>query len=113
MSPVKPAPEDLTGILRQLGPGLIISAAIVGSGELILTTKLGAEAGFTLLWFIIFGCLIKVLLQVEMGRQAIVHGRTTLESLNRVPGPRAVVSWLVWLWVVMFVCNSRRSLGGR
>ena len=27
----------------------IISAAIVGSGELILTTKLGAEAGFTLL----------------------------------------------------------------
>ncbi len=111
MFPVKSAPEDLPGILRELGPGLIISAAIVGSGELILTTKLGAEVGFTLLWFIIFGCFIKVLLQVEMGRQAIIHGRTTLEALNTVPGPRAGVSWLVWAWMIMFVCTFFQVAG--
>lgn len=111
MSPVKPAPEDLPGILRQLGPGLIISAAIVGSGELILTTKLGSEVGFKLLWFILFGCVIKVLLQVEMGRQAIVHGRSTLEALNVMPGPRLLVSWLVWIWVVMFVCTFFQVAG--
>lgn len=70
MSPVKEAPKDLRGILRQLGPGLIISANIVGSGELIVTTKLGADIGFMLLWFIIFGCMIKVFLQVELGRYA-------------------------------------------
>ncbi|WP_285293884.1 hypothetical protein [Aureimonas altamirensis] len=32
--------------LRHLGPGLILSASIVGSGELIATTTLGAQAGF-------------------------------------------------------------------
>lgn len=111
MSPVQPAPEDLPGILRQLGPGLIISAAIVGSGELILTTKLGSEVGFKLLWFILFGCVIKVLLQVEMGRQAIVHGRSTLEALNVMPGPRVIVSWLVWIWVVMFICTFFQVAG--
>ncbi len=111
MSPICSAPTDVPGILRQLGPGLIISAAIVGSGELILTTKLGAEVGFSLLWFIIFGCLIKVLLQVEMGRQAIVNGRSTLEALNAVPGPRLIVSWLVWFWAVMFVCTFFQVAG--
>ncbi len=111
MSELRSAPKDFAGIVRQLGPGLIISAAIVGSGELIMTTKLGAEVGFSLLWFIILGCMIKVLLQVELGRQAIIHGRTTLEALNCVPGPKLIVSWLVWVWAVMFICTFFQLAG--
>ena len=41
-------PRTILGILRQLGPGLIIAGAIVGSGELNATTKTGAQAGFWL-----------------------------------------------------------------
>ena len=44
-SPVS-APAGALGIARQLGPGLIITAVIVGSGELIVTPKLGASVGF-------------------------------------------------------------------
>jgi len=99
----QPAPTHWTGILRQLGPGLIISAVIVGSGELIITPKTGAENGFTLLWFIILGCFIKVFVQVELGRFAISKGMTTLEAMNSVPGPRFIVSWLLWLWALMFL----------
>jgi Mn2+/Fe2+ NRAMP family transporter len=102
MSSPQAAPTNLPGIVRQLGPGLIISAVIVGSGELIVTPKLGASSGFTLLWFIILGCLLKVFVQVELGRFAISRGLTTLEAMNSIPGPRWIVSWLVWLWVVMY-----------
>lgn len=105
VSQIKDAPTDRLGIFKQLGPGLIISASIVGSGELIVTTLLGAEVGFTLLWFIIFGCMIKVFLQVELGRHAIVKGETTLRSMNAVPGPRLLVSWLVWAWFLMFLAT--------
>jgi manganese transport protein len=101
---IQPAPTDFQGILRQLGPGLIISAIIVGSGELIVTPKLGAEEGFKLLWFIILGCLLKVFVQIELGRYAITRGRTTLEALNTLPGPRVVVSWVLWLWLGMYLC---------
>lgn len=100
---VKLAPTDFVGILRQLGPGLIISAVIVGSGELIVTPKLGARVGFIMLWFIIFGCFIKVFVQIELGRFAVSRGVTTLEAMNSMPGPRFIVSWLVWLWVLMYV----------
>jgi len=82
---------------------LIISSVIVGSGELIATPKLGAEVGYTLLWFILFGCFIKVFVQIELGRYAIANGMTTLEAMNTIPGPRFIVSWLLWLWLLMYI----------
>jgi Mn2+/Fe2+ NRAMP family transporter len=97
------APKSVGAILRRIGPGLIISANIVGSGELIATTLLGAEVGFILLWFIIFSCFIKVFIQVELGRYAISEGVSTLDALNSLPGPRLIVSWCVILWTVMYV----------
>jgi Mn2+/Fe2+ NRAMP family transporter len=93
----------VAGKLRQLGPGLILTAIIVGSGELIVTPKLGASAGIGLLWFIVAGCLVKVFVQVELGRHAVARGMTTLAALDTVPGPRARVSWLLWLWLVMYL----------
>jgi len=104
-------PRRVGGILVRLGPGLIIAASIVGSGELIATTKTGAQAGFWLLWLIIIGCVIKVFVQVEFGRYALSSGRATMPALNDVPGPRLVVNWLVWYWLVMFIC-SLAQLGG-
>lgn len=104
-------PTTVRGILRQLGPGLIIAGSIVGSGELIATTAVGAEAGFVLLWLIIIGCLIKVFVQIEFGRFTITSGRTTLDGMNLVPGPRARVSWLCWFWLV-FVVVALIQLGG-
>src|SRR5688572_13085011 len=101
-SQARSAPTDWPGILRQLGPGLIISAVIVGSGELIVTPKLGATVGFDMLWFIILGCFIKVFVQIELGRFAISNGMTTLQAMNSIPGPRFIVSWLVWLWLLMY-----------
>jgi hypothetical protein len=40
-------PSGFGEIIRQIGPGLIIAANIVGSGELIMTTKTGAQAGIS------------------------------------------------------------------
>jgi manganese transport protein len=105
------APTSVGGILRQLGPGLIITASIVGSGELIVTPKLGASIGFTLLWFIILGCVLKVFIQIELGRFTLARGLTTLETMDLVPGPRVVVSWLLWLWLIMFAATVFQVAG--
>jgi len=85
-----------------LGPGLIISAAIVGSGELIVTPKVGAASGFSMLWFVIFACIVKVFVQIELARLVIVERVTTLEALNSIPGPRFRVSWILWFWLFMY-----------
>ena len=94
-------PKTFGAIIRRIGPGLILAGSIVGSGELIATTVLGAENGYLLLWLIIISCLIKTVVQEELGRYAIGTGETTLEAFNHAPGPRWKVSWLVWMWFVM------------
>ncbi len=104
-------PTTVAGIIRRLGPGLIIAASIVGSGELIMTTKTGAEAGYWLLWLVIIGCVIKVFVQIEFGRFALTQGKTSLQGMDEVPGPRLRVNWLVWYWVIMFTVGLGQ-LGG-
>jgi manganese transport protein len=111
LSAIKEPPTTFVGSLKHLGPGLIISAAVVGSGELIVTTKVGAEHGFILLWFIIFACLIKVFVQMELGRHSVIKGMTTLGIMDAVPGPRAIVSWMVWVWMLMFVATFFQLAG--
>ncbi len=110
---VESPPVSVWATLRRLGPGLIIAASIVGSGELIATTKAGAQAGFWLLWLIIIGCVIKVFVQVEFGRNAIHSGKTTMTALSEVPGPRWTGrgNWIVWYWFLMFM-GSLGQLGG-
>lgn len=98
-----PPPTTWRETLRHLGPGIIVTGSIVGSGELIVTTGLGAHAGFILLWLIVIGCFLKVFVQVELGRYTISEGVDMLRTMDSIPGPRKVVSWLLWLWAVMFV----------
>ncbi len=98
---IQPPPIALRDVLRWIGPGLIIASAVVGTGELIATTVLGAENGYRLLWLVVLSCLIKVIVQNEIGRYAVGTGKTGLEALDRVPGPRFRVSWVVWAWFLM------------
>src|SRR5919112_6552849 len=90
------APRSLGAVFSRVGPGLVLAASIVGSGELIATTTLGAQVGYAALWVILLSCVIKVVVQAEWARYTIATGETGLESFNRIPGPRFRVSWLVW-----------------
>lgn len=98
-STIREPPTDWLGLLPHLGPGFILSASIVGSGELIATTALGAKAGFVALWIILLSCFIKVALQLQFGRHAILTGQTVMESFDAISGPRwKGVGWPIWLW---------------
>ncbi|HEY0707227.1 MAG TPA: Nramp family divalent metal transporter [Polyangia bacterium] len=104
-------PTTLREIFRRIGPGMILAASIVGSGELIATTTLGAQEGYKLLWLIILSCLVKPIIQAELGRYTIATAEPTLESVSHVPGPRlgrpgegsarGRVGWLAWAWAIM------------
>lgn len=100
--------------LKYLGPGFILSASVVGSGELIATTSLGAKAGFVTLWVILVSCLVKILLQLEFGRQSIVRGETSMNLLNELPGPRFgkhKISWAPWTVFILWLFKPLQ-LGG-
>ncbi|GIS63022.1 MAG: hypothetical protein CM1200mP2_52470 [Planctomycetaceae bacterium] len=98
-----PPPTTFVGRLKYLGPSLIVTGAVIGSGELVLTTSLGAAAGWSLLWWMLLSCWCKSLVQAEIARYTIVSGDTYLRALNRLPGRMGPVSWPVWLNLIAYV----------
>jgi hypothetical protein len=76
----------------------------VGSGELIATTTLGAEAGFITFWVIIVSCIVKVAVQLEFGKHTILTGETAMQAFNKLPGPRfGKAKWSVWTVLLVMV----------
>jgi len=111
---IKPAPKSFFGKLKYLGPGFILSASVVGSGELISTTTLGAKAGFVTFWVILVSCAVKVAIQLEFGKQAIRTGETVFTSLNKIGGPRfgkKNANWSLWTWLFLWLFKPLQ-LGG-
>ena len=105
-------PQGIWMRLRYLGPGLILVGSIVGSGELIMTTKLGAQGGFAFLWFVLLSCVIKTVVQAELGRHVISSGETILVMFNKLPGPRGRrPSWLCLEWLLIVVVSTYLGLG--
>ena len=97
-------PKKFLKKIKFLGPGFILTASIVGSGELIATTTLGAKAGFIALWIILLSCIIKVAIQLEFGKNAICYGNTVMKTFNNLPGWRIKgTNWTIWLWFFLWV----------
>lgn len=109
---IKAPPSSFIDRLKFLGPGFILSATIVGSGELIATTTLGAKAGFVTFWVILVSCLVKVAIQIQFAKHTILTGETAMEAMNKLPGPRwGKASWSIYLYLVIMILKLFQ-LGG-
>lgn len=112
---IEDPPKTFVKTLKYLGPSVIISATIVGSGEIVLTASLGAAVGYSMLWWVLMSCWSKSILQAELARYVILSGDTYLRALNRapgkIPGPRGKFSWPLALGIIAFIPGFT-GLGG-
>ncbi|WP_339865303.1 Nramp family divalent metal transporter [uncultured Algoriphagus sp.] len=90
----------------------MLSASIVGSGELIATTVLGAEGGFITFWVILVSCLIKVAIQLEFGKNAIVTGKPLMTSFSSLSGPKNWAVWSTFLLTLFKIVQLGGMIGG-
>lgn len=102
-SGIQSPPRGVLNQLKYVGPSLIITATLVGSGELLATTTFGAKIGFAGMWLIVGACLVKVALQEALGRYTISSGETTLDALTHLPGPK---NWAVWFWLLVVLSTA-------
>lgn len=72
------------GILKTLGPGLLMAGAAIGVSHLVQSTRAGAAYGFTLLWAVILANLFKYPF-LEFGpRYAAATGNSLLEGYMKL-----------------------------
>lgn len=114
-SAVREAPRTFWGALREAGPGLVLAGAVVGAGEIVLTASLGARAGFVLLWWMLFSCWSKSLLQAELARITLVSGEPVMTAFSRLPGkiPFAgrQLPWFPLMWLLTAAVTAFGSAG--
>jgi Mn2+/Fe2+ NRAMP family transporter len=75
-----PAPAREFRLATLLGPGLIVAAAGIGSGDVVSATVGGATYGVTLLWAIALGAFFKFVLTEGIARWQLATGLTLLEG---------------------------------
>lgn len=100
---VQEPPTNWRGSLRFLGPGMITSAAVVGSGELLTATTLGAQVGFMVFWLVFVSTFVKVWVQIELARWSISTGKAAITGYNDVPPKFFGRGWMAWLVLLMFL----------
>lgn len=87
MSESKPS----TSFLKLAGPGLVVAAAGIGSGDVVSATVGGARYGVVLLWAIVAGAFFKFVLTEGIARWQLATGKTALEGwADHLP------SWVKW-----------------
>ncbi|MGB3953782.1 MAG: Nramp family divalent metal transporter [Brooklawnia sp.] len=101
-SKIMEPPKGWGPSLRFLGPGMITSAAVVGSGELITATTLGSRVGMVLLWLVFVSTFVKVAVQIELARWSISTGRPGMFGYDEVPPRIAGRSWASYIVLLMF-----------
>ena len=102
-SKIQEPPTGWGPSLRFLGPGMITSAAVVGSGELLTATALGAKVGFMLLWLVFVSTFVKVAVQIELARWSISTGQAGIPGYDHVPPKIFGRGWISYLAVLMFL----------
>ena len=110
------APQTFLQRLKYIGPSIIVTGSVVGSGSIALTPLLGAAAGFTLLWWLLLSMWSKPLIQAEISRYIIVKNKTFLEAFSDMPGFKTTIqgkttSWLVW-FMFIGVIPAVAGMGG-
>jgi Mn2+/Fe2+ NRAMP family transporter len=66
--------------LKLAGPGLIVAATGIGSGDVVSATVGGAKYGVVLLWGIALGAFFKFVLSEGIARWQLATGKTALEG---------------------------------
>ena len=71
--------------LKLAGPGLIVAATGIGSGDVVSATVGGAKYGVVLLWGIALGAFFKFVLSEGIARWQLATGSTVARGLGRTP----------------------------
>ena len=94
--------------LKLAGPGLVVAATGIGSGDVVSATVGGARYGVVLLWAILAGAFFKFVLQEGIARWQLATGKTALEGwAEYLP---AWVKWYFGIYLVIWTVAVSASL---
>ena len=84
--PIKELPEPLP-LRKVLGPGVILVATALGSGEYVLWPYISANLGLVVLWAAIVAVAVQFFINMEVERYTLATGETAVTGFTRLWKP--------------------------
>ena len=106
-SALSSAPRGLA-ILAVVGPAFVWCAEYIGSGEVILATRMGAILGYAILWAPIIGIILKTFIGAGGAHYTVCTGEGMVDMFGRMPGKG---KWVVWVVLIAEICAGAMSGG--
>ena len=89
-----PSPPSGLDKLKWYGPGLLWMLSAVGTGSILFTPRVASAYQYDLLWVLLLVVFFMWVMIREMARFSVVTGRSMLEGMHTLGGPR---DWAVWV----------------
>lgn len=97
--------------LGVLGPGMITAALVFGPSKVTITSKLGADFGFDLLWIVVVAIFFMVIFTAMAARIGMASDVSFLTLIRNKWGRPAAVATGVGVFLVCAAFQSGNSIG--
>jgi len=102
---MKHSSSKYAGIIKSLGPGLLMAGAAIGGSHLVQSTRAGADYGFALWWAIFLACLFKYPFFEYGPRYSAATGENLLQGYQKI-GKWALAVFIVFTICTMFIVEA-------
>jgi len=92
--PIRDLPEPLP-LRKVLGPGVVLVATAIGSGEYVIWPFVAANLGLGILWAAIVAVAIQFFINMEVQRWTLATGETAITGFTR--------RWKPWWFLFVFM----------
>lgn len=96
---------------RSLGPGLITAALVFGPSKMTITSKLGSEYSFSLVWIIVVAILFMTVFTVMSGRIGIASNESLLSLIRQKWGKTVSIIIGVGIFLVATSFQAGNAIG--
>lgn len=103
--------RKLRSLLGVLGPGMITAALVFGPSKVTITSKLGADFGFDLLWIIVVAIFFMVIFTAMAARIGMASDVSFLTLIRNKWGRPAAVASGVGVFLVCASFQAGNSIG--
>lgn len=97
--------------LRPLGPGIITAALVFGPSKITITSKMGAEYGFSLIWIVVVAVFFMAVFTMLATRIGIASDQSLIGTVRKKMGKRTAVATGVAVFLVTASFQAGNAVG--
>jgi Mn2+/Fe2+ NRAMP family transporter len=103
--------SKLKNIFLSLGPGIIIAAVVFGPSKMTITSKLGAQYGYSLLWIVVLAMFFMTVFTIMGARIGVATKQSLLITIGEKWGKAAAIAVGLGIFIVTTSFQAGNSIG--